>query len=48
MSNSKDKAIIAQVAFKKTIDLAVAGKIEQQEVLDATDTYTEHLWDKYG
>lgn len=48
MSNSKDKAIIAQVAFKGAIDLAVAGKIELNKVLDATDAYAEHLWDKYG
>ena len=48
MSNSKDKAIIAQVAFKGAIDLAVAGKIELNKVLDATDAYAEHMWDKYG
>ena len=48
MSNSKDKAIIAQVAFKGAIDLAVAGKIEVNKVLDATDAYAEHMWDKYG
>lgn len=46
--SSKDKAIIAQVAFKGAIDLAVAGKIELNKVLDATDAYAEHLWDKYG
>ena len=46
--NSKDKAIVAQVAFKGAIDLAVAGKIEVKMILDATDKYAEHLWDKYG
>ena len=45
--NSKDKAIVAQVAFKGAIDLAVAGKIEVKMILDATDKYAEHLWDKY-
>ena len=48
MSNSRDKAIVAQVAFKGAIDLAVAGKIEVKSVLDATDAYAQHLWDKYG
>ena len=48
MKNSKDRAIVAQVAFKGAIDLAVAGKIELNKVLDATDAYAEHLWDKYG
>ena len=46
--NSRDKAIVAQVAFKGAIDLAVAGKIEVKMILDATDKYAEHLWDKYG
>ena len=48
MSNNRDKAIVAQVAFKGAIDLAVAGKIEVKSVLDATDAYAQHLWDKYG
>tara|TARA_B100001109_G_scaffold86884_1_gene70864 strand:+ start:127 stop:531 length:405 start_codon:yes stop_codon:yes gene_type:complete len=48
MSNSRDKAIVAQVAFKGAIDLAVAGKIEVKSILDATDAYAQHLWDKYG
>lgn len=46
--SSKDKAIVAQVAFKGAIDLAVAGKIEVKMILDATDKYAEHLWEKYG
>ena len=48
MKNTKDRAIVAQVAFKGAIDLAVAGKIELNKVLDATDAYAEHLWNKYG
>ena len=48
MSNNRDKAIVAQVAFKGAIDLAVAGKIEVKSILDATDAYAQHLWDKYG
>mgnify|MGYP003111896633 CR=1 FL=1 len=48
MKSSKDRAIVAQVAFKGAIDLAVAGKIDIKSVLDATDAYAEHLWDKYG
>ena len=48
MKNSKDRAIVAQVAFKGAIDLAVAGKIDIKSVLDATDAYADHLWSKYG
>lgn len=48
MKSSKDRAIIAQVAFKGAVDLAIAGKIEVKSILDATDAYAEHLWDTYG
>ena len=43
MKNSKDRAIVAQVAFKGAIDLAVAGKIDIKSVLDATDAYADLL-----
>ena len=35
MKSSKDRAIIAQVAFKGAVDLAIAGKIEVKSILDS-------------
>ena len=45
---SKDRAIVAQVAFKGAIDLAVADKIQMTEILDFTTKYADALWDTYG
>ena len=45
---SKDKAIVAQVAFKGAIDLAVADKIQISEIIDFTNKYADAIWDRYG
>ena len=47
MSN-KDKLIVSQVAFKGAIDLAVAGKIAVEEILDTTNEFTTAIWSSYG
>ena len=45
---SRDKAIIAQVAFKGAVDLAVEDKIQVSDILDFTHKYADALWDSYG
>lgn len=47
MSN-KDKLIVSQVAFKGAIDLAVAGKIPVDEIMEMTNDFTTELWSNYG
>tara|TARA_R100000278_G_scaffold119280_1_gene100574 strand:- start:38 stop:430 length:393 start_codon:yes stop_codon:yes gene_type:complete len=45
---SKDRAIVAQCAFKGAIDLCVAEKIQMSEIMDYTYKYADAMWDKYG
>ena len=45
---NKDKLIVSQVAFKGAIDLAVAGKITVDEIINTTDEFTNAIWSNYG
>ena len=45
---SKDRAIVAQCAFKGAIELCVAEKIQMSEIMDYTYKYADAMWDKYG
>ena len=45
---SKDRAIVAQCAFKGAIELCVAEKIQMSEIMDYTYKYADAMWDTYG
>ena len=45
---SRDNLIVAQCCFKGAIDLAVANKIETEEVMKLTQLFTDFILGEYG